>query len=66
MHYCFMHETEMTEQLDLFKLHKISNKEYHQSLIVLLSGENSTFSRGTVTDLPIIKDVIEVITENEW
>ena len=58
-----MHETEMTEQLDLFKLHKIS--EYHQNLIVLLSGENSIFSRGTVTDLPIIKDVIEVITENE-
>ena len=66
MHYCFMYETEMTEQLDLFTLHKISNKEYHQNLIVLLSGENLIFFRGTVTDIPIIKDVIEVITENEW
>ena len=59
-----MHETDLTEQLDLLKLHKISNK-YLQNLIVLLLGDNSTSSRETLTDHPIIKNVIEVITEKE-
>ena len=54
------HKPDMIARSDLFKLHKISNKEWLEYLIIFLSDRDNT--TGIVVNLPTNANVLQMIT----